>query len=73
MQQVQRAKTQLLYAPRLKFRNRVCPNVAPTLVLAPVVALGEVTDGQAFLGDVLPELALGFDREDDALLCNRVD
>ncbi len=73
VQQVQRREPQLLQAPRLKLGDAVCADVTPALVAAPAVARGQAADGQALLGDVLPELALRLGREDDALLGDRED
>ena len=68
MQDVQRRQPSLLEAPVLELVEFVRPDVSQVLVLAPVVLLRQPTTGQALFSSLLPELALGFAGEGDAVV-----
>lgn len=73
MQDIQRRQLGVLETALLKLLKLVGANFTTALVLAPVVGTRETADGQAFLGDGFPELALGLVAEGDTTLCDGED
>lgn len=68
MEEIKSVESRLLQTALLEVGNLVCTEVPAAAIFPPAVVLSQSADGEAFFGDRLPVLALGFVGERDLVL-----